>query len=377
MNIRWSLVVAALPILIGCNNSSDRDIPPVAAFPAPPSLGSAIDRAGRPAILTALVSTFEAAPVRNAARDAYNGAPQDNWANFKDDIRGNLALYDGLDGQCGNQILADISLSGPDRYNTLADVLTDDRLYVNSTSNSCAQYLGVELDVTNLAANEDCGGRTPTEDVIDVSYTALVRSINGLAITDGVFRDNVVQSIETFPFLATFVPPLEPPTLGTQIDRAGRSAITAALISTFDEITSRDNDRDIYNRAPQEDWAQFSTQIGATLAAFDGLDGSCGNQILADLTETGPARYGTLASVLADDRLYLSSRQGTCSQYLGAELQVTGLAPNTDCGGRTPLYDTIDTSYTALTNDLSVVVTDGVAADNVVSSPTNFPFLVP
>jgi hypothetical protein len=377
MDFRWALVVAAVSILIGCGGSSNSNIPPVAAFPAPPSLGNVIDRTGRPAILTALVSTFAPQADRDAARDAYNAAPQENWASFKSDIRGNLALYDGLDGQCGNQILADISLSGPNRYDALADVLTDDRLYVNSTSNACAQYLGVELDVTNIAANQDCGGRTPTQDVVDFSYTALVRSINSAAITDGVFRDNVVQSIEVFPFLATFVPPFVPPTLGPQIDRAGRSAITTALVSTFDERNSRDDDRDIYNRTPQEGWAQFSTQIAASLAAYDGLDGSCGNQILADLTETGPARYSALANVLADDRLYLSSRQGLCSQYLGAELQVTRLAPNSDCGGRTPLYDTIDTSYTALTNDLSVVVTDGVAADNVASSTTVFPFLVP
>lgn len=333
---RWPLVIAALAVFAGCSDSS---------------------------------STI-------ANRDAYNVAPQAGWGTFTNNIRGNLALYDGLDGQCGNQILADMSLTGPDRYSTLAGVLTDDRLYVSTTSNSCSQYLGVELDVTNLAANAECGGRTPTHDVIDVSYTALTNDLS-IPVTDGVSSDNVVQSLEIFPFLAAFVPPPAPPTLGAQVDRAGRAAITTALISPFDNTTTKDADRDTYNQASKDDWAQFSSKIGASLAAYDGLDGSCGNQILAQLTETGPARYATLSNVLTDDRVYLASSQGACSQYLAVELQVTNLLPNTDCGGRTPLYDTIDTSYTALVNDLSVGVTDGVPADNVVSSIAAFPFLQP
>lgn len=380
INLRWLLVVA-LSALVGCNNSSNSASPAVVTAPAnppAPALGTAIDRVGRPAILTALFSTFEEPTTRGVNRNAYNAAPRSDWKLFTNDIRSNLALYDGLDAQCGNQILADLSLVGPDRYNTLASVLTDDRVYVNTASNSCSQYLGVELDATNLAPNEECGGRTPTHDVIDVSYTALVNDLSFL-VTDGVSSDNVGQSLEIFPFLATFVPSPEPPTLGGQVDRVGRAAITAALISPFDNTTAGTN-RDTYNRTPKDGWAQFSSQIGESLAAYDGLDGMCGNQILVQQAETGAARYATLASVLADDRLYLASSQDACSQYLAVELQVTNLLPNTDCGGRTPVYDTIDTSYTVLINDLSVGVTkatDGVPTDDVVSSTAIFPYLQP
>ena len=48
-----------------------------------------------------------------------------------------------------------------------------------------------------------------------------------------------------------------------------------------------------------------------------------------------------------------------------------------DCGGRTPLFDTIDTTFVAVSNDLSVAVSDGVAADDVAHSTQEFPFLAP
>jgi hypothetical protein len=94
----------------------------------------------------------------------------------------------------------DPSLIGPSRYDTFATVLADDRLYLNTTSGSCSQYLGVELDAFNLAANDECGGRTITQDVIDVSYSALVVG-NVVFVTDGVGSDNVSQSNDVFPFL--------------------------------------------------------------------------------------------------------------------------------------------------------------------------------
>ena len=165
--------------------------------------------------------------------------------------------------------------------------------------------------------------------------------------------------------------------IGAHVDRAGRAAITTALVSPFDDAAKRDDDRDTYNRKPKGGRAQFSCQIGASLDVYEGLDGVCSNQILAQQAETGPARHTTLSNVLTDDRSYPAYSQGVCSQYLTVELRVTNLLPNTDCGCRMTLYDTIDASYTARTNDLSVGVTDGVPVDNVVSSTTIFPFLKP
>ncbi|MDB2706447.1 hypothetical protein N8Z55_02615 [Pseudomonadales bacterium] len=199
MIFRWLFVVGTLIFFVGCSDSAD-SVAPMVVPPSPPTLGKQMDRIGRPAILTALVSTFDEPIARGVSRDAYNAASLADWKKFTNNIRGNLALFDGLDGQCGNQILLDPSVIGPSRYDTFATVLADDRLYLNTTSGSCSQYLGVELDAFNLAANDECGGRTITQDVIDVSYSALVVG-NVVFVTDGVGSDNVSQSNDVFPFL--------------------------------------------------------------------------------------------------------------------------------------------------------------------------------
>lgn len=71
INLRWLLVVA-LSALVGCNNSSNSASPAVVTAPAnppAPALGTAIDRVGRPAILTALFSTFEEPTTRGVNRE--------------------------------------------------------------------------------------------------------------------------------------------------------------------------------------------------------------------------------------------------------------------------------------------------------------------
>lgn len=347
------------------------------AFPAlPPQFARQIDRMGRPAIATALVSPLADSGPRGIDRDAYNSAARANWTRFKDNIRSNLAVYDGLDGQCGNQALAANNATAS-RYETMAQALVDDRLYVNMASGACSQYLAVELNATGLVANADCGGRTPREDVIDVTYTALANNL-AVPVGDGVDSDNVAQSDTVFPFLAEPSPPPTAPALLTrQIDRMGRPAIATALIAPLADAGPRGIARDDYNAAPPAAWSSYRDEIRRHLAIYDGLDTACGNQVLATPGVGAPERYNALAAALADDRLYVNAARSTCVQYLGVELHATGLVVNTDCGGRTPLEDVIDVTYTAVTNDLSIPVGDGVNSDNVPQSNTEFPFLAP
>src|SRR5213075_2331666 len=101
----------------------------------------------------------------------------------KDLIKGALAAYDALDGTsngamtgdgCGTQLAFGATYKGttyPD-YTLLTTVLTDDRLYVNTNSGTCATYLALEANELGIA-NADCGGRTPTYNTIDISYSAL------------------------------------------------------------------------------------------------------------------------------------------------------------------------------------------------------------
>ncbi len=377
------LMIAACPILVvglaGCGGGSGGrsaagDTP--AAIPSPPAvLSRQIDRMGRSGVNTALVSPLKAGGPRGVDRDAYNAAPRASWGTFKDNIRASLAVYDGLDTVCGNQILANTADATPARYDGLANALADDRIYLNSASRRCSQYLAVELNATGLLPNDDCGGRTPNYDSIDVTYTALTNDLT-VPVGDGVDADTFIHDENVFPFLAQNVPPPEVPALAAvQVDRMGRAGVNTALVSPLKTAVPRGVDRDAYNAAPQAAWGTFQENIRASLAVYDGLDTTCGNQILANTADTTPARYDGLANALTDDRVYLNSSSGTCTQYLGVELNATGLVVNNDCGGRTPNYDSIDVTYTALGSTLAAPLGDNVNSDNVVHSTVTFPFL--
>jgi hypothetical protein len=161
-----------------------------------------------------------------------------------------------------------------------------------------------------------------------------------------------------------------PPALGAQIDRQGRSAVNTVLNHVFDtDMTAAGAAKDAYNAAAPAMWASFKTELAANLAVFDGLDGTCGNQLLAGAT-VAAGRYDALAGVLADDQLYVNTGTGTCTQYFAVEL---GMA--TDCGGRAPTYDTVDVTLSAAAIGMASGVSDGVAADDKTQSNTTFPFL--
>lgn len=366
--------VAGSLLLVGCESDNAGAQAFRTAFPTPPALGATqVDRNGRAAVATALISPLSAAGPRGVDRDAYNRAPQSGWSAFRNNIRSNLAVYDGLDRACGNQVLANRSVTTAARYDTLAGALADDRLYVNAASGVCRQYLAVELAATGLVPNSDCGGRTLTHDTIDVTVTALVNDLT-VPVGDRVNSDNVMQSDNVFPFLAAATPPPAAPALGSrQIDRNGRAAVATALIAPLQAAGPRGVQRDAYNAAAPATWPTFRDEMRGNLAVYDGLDQVCGNQVLANTAVADPTRYNTLAGALADDRLYVNGSRGTCTQYLGVELAATGVLPNTDCGGRTLLHDTIDVTLTAVAG---AAVNDGVASDNVLQSQTVFPYLL-
>jgi hypothetical protein len=169
-----------------------------------------------------------------------------------------------------------------------------------------------------------------------------------------------------------------PPALGSQIDRMGRAGVNTAVTDPFNlNSTSKGANQDGYNAsAVPAQWSQYASRFASNLAILDSLDTVCGNQLLA-----GPApvagRYNTLASVLADDQLYVNSNSGTCNVYLAVEANAIGIA-NNDCGGRTPLVDTIDRTYSVLAAGALSGVTDGVDRDaDGAHSSASFPFLLP
>lgn len=167
-----------------------------------PTLGAQVDRMGRPAINTAGNATFESDPEKaDMSKTAYNTASDPTkWSAFIPEVQKNLAILDSLDGNCGNQLAADISKMDASRYAPLAGVLVDDRLYVNSEGAACGAYLGVEADALKVLPNMDCGGRTLAMDVIETSYSVLAAgALNGV---DDTIKISEAAKGTTFPYLA-------------------------------------------------------------------------------------------------------------------------------------------------------------------------------
>lgn len=185
----------------------------------PPAIGAQIDRNGRPGVTSALVGTFTEvdSAARGALKDAYNAdADPSGWiADYQATIHSQLAVLDGLDGSCGDQLAfgADPLSTGADDYDFLAAVLANDRLWVDASRTACeGGYLGVELETLGLIGDGagGCGGRMPAQDVIDATYSVLAGGLpllsagpdGGPAVTDGVpFDDEDGTLSDTFPFL--------------------------------------------------------------------------------------------------------------------------------------------------------------------------------
>ena len=200
-------MLSASALIASCSGGGDND--DGTQDPAPPNvnLNAQIDRMGRAGVNTAATAPFfresveEEKQLHDDVSDAYNSASDpDEWGTlFADRIAGNIAILDSLDTVCGNQLLAGDDVAAG-RYAALAGVLADDQLYVNTASGSCQQYLAVEGNAVGIT-NTDCGGRTPLEDSIDVTYSVLaIGALTG--VTDGVAKDaDGTASITTFPYL--------------------------------------------------------------------------------------------------------------------------------------------------------------------------------
>lgn len=182
------------------------------------------------------------------------------------------------------------------------------------------------------------------------------------------FTLSVLCACSARPHTASPELPARPP-LGAPIDRAGRPLTANALLGLFEADDVGDREKEAYNRASPADWPSFTEPLERGLAIYDGLDGVCGNQWLA-ARDASPARYGALARLLADDRLWVDGRVTTCTKLFGVELGVAG-----DCGGRTPVIDAVDVFRSRLAVGSDDGIDDGVLHDDRVHGTTDFPFL--
>ena len=162
-----------------------------------------IDRAARPLTGGALLGPLAAEEVSNRLKDDYNLATPQTADTFVPPIEQALGIYDAFDGKCGNQLLFSQTVPAAKRYEKLARVLADDRLWVNTESTICTQLFAVELAslAGNTAAAIDCGGRTPLYSAANV-YRSLLIDGTTSSVTDGLDRDEKRHSETEFPFLA-------------------------------------------------------------------------------------------------------------------------------------------------------------------------------
>jgi hypothetical protein len=169
--------------------------------------GKQIDRAARPLTGNALLGTIASEEVSNQLKEEYNAASPADSARFVAEIEKGLALYDSFDGKCGNQWLAGTQTQSPDRYRELAQLLADDRLWVDSESTLCTQLFAVELATLSQQHDKqiDCGGRAPLYNAANV-YRSLLVDGNTNSVTDGVDHDDAQQSQNEFPFVSAAQP---------------------------------------------------------------------------------------------------------------------------------------------------------------------------
>ena len=163
-----------------------------------------LDHMARPFVGNTLlgVSPFSTDDASGAERERYNAVSPRAGSAYVRSIAKSLAMHDGLDGTCGDQLLAGKYPDPSTRYHALARVFADDRLWVNSGSRVCAQFFAVEL--ASLAGRKrykaDCGGRSPTYDTPNVWRSLLVDGTTD-RVTDGLHGDEHTPSATAFPFL--------------------------------------------------------------------------------------------------------------------------------------------------------------------------------
>jgi hypothetical protein len=162
-----------------------------------------------------------------------------------------------------------------------------------------------------------------------------------------------------------------------QLDRAGRPLTGNALLGTLADEDVSNKLKEEYNAATPATSARFIQEIQKSLGLYDSFDGHCGNQLLVDRQAEPSLRYRPLATLLADDRLWVNSASGVCTQLFAVEL--ANLAGRhellTDCGGRSPNYDAVNIYRSLLADASNNSVDDGVHRDERVHSATVFPFL--
>jgi hypothetical protein len=163
-----------------------------------------------------------------------------------------------------------------------------------------------------------------------------------------------------------------------RIDRVGRPLLSLLFIDALATAAGFDHAQmlDAYNAGSPDAAKDFIEPIAGTLSLLDAADGHCGNQLGAT-GQASATRYLPLATLLADDRLYLSQTDDACNGFFGLEQSELG-GQDEACGGRTPNDPAVDLLYSAAVagddRELAATVSDGLTQPEQVLSDSP-PFL--
>ena len=181
--------------------------PLLAVWGATVGPGGQIDRAARPLTGNALLATLGTEQESNALKERYNRITPSAAGSFVPELEKGVALYDGFDGHCGNALLVRAGTPPQRRYQAIARLLADDRLWVNTHFSRCTALFAVERAALagDKASMSDCGGRAPSYDAVNV-YRSLLIDGSATRADDGEHRDDRPVSDTAFPFLSAAVP---------------------------------------------------------------------------------------------------------------------------------------------------------------------------
>lgn len=176
------------------------------------------------------------------------------------------------------------------------------------------------------------------------------------------------------PLLAVWAATVSPE---RQIDRAGRPLTGNALTAPLEPSSVSDPLKDAYNRTTPDDAYDFVPIFQKSLGLYDGYDGVCGDGLLASNSGDPDVRYGPMALLLADDRLWVDSASTHCTELFAVERAALGHEKRLrgDCGGRVPALSASNQYRSLLAGGRLGVIDDGVNRDERTQSDSVFPFL--
>jgi hypothetical protein len=154
-----------------------------------------LDMVGRPEITNV---SLVAHKKETDLRDLYNLEPAFSPSplsqqNTRERLAKNIHYYDALDGTKNWQ---------EKETQELARILADDFLLVDITKPCDGDgFFEIEKSLLRHKAHGSCGGRKPSDDIMDTLFSLYIAGVNGQRIRDGVDKPSTEISSE-FPYLA-------------------------------------------------------------------------------------------------------------------------------------------------------------------------------